>query len=397
MARRQKNAPVDTLIRVGRQGAKYQQKAIADTPRASGYTQEYQEEEYEVVIDKSAAEILDEINKRVKTPYYSAFIGIPTLICGISTLLQPLLAVLFIPGSIATYLVYKRDVIRKTTPLLYEFDDEYSRHKFTEFSELIRNLSSAKNVWRLKSQIAIDDWKRNAGANSLVVRQHSKVGQTAPNLLKTNVDVWGIDSGSIKLYLLPDMIFVFQNGVYSTITYDELQIAFDDFEYTEHETLPQDATVIGQSWKFVRRDGEADRRFNNNRQLPIVRYGLVQLSTQIFVLYLIVSSLRVASSFTHSLSSLLSSPQSIPPQMKVPLERNNIAEMESSLPEHLDILENAAAQAKQLTTSQIAQLLGISKSSVTKNQESFEYEGFRFSRAGRIGRELAWQVTKLKK
>jgi DNA-binding MurR/RpiR family transcriptional regulator len=71
--------------------------------------------------------------------------------------------------------------------------------------------------------------------------------------------------------------------------------------------------------------------------------------------------------------------------------------MESSLPEHLDILENAAAQAKQLTTSQIAQLLGISKSSVTKNQESFEYEGFRFSRAGRIGRELAWQVTKLKK
>ena len=132
---KQKNAPVDTLIRVGRQGTKYQQKAIADTPRASGYTQEYQEEEYEVVIDKSAAEILDEINKRVKSPYYSAFIGIPTLICGILTLLQPLLAVLFIPGSIATYLVYKRDVIRKTTPLLYEFDDEYSRQKFTEFSE----------------------------------------------------------------------------------------------------------------------------------------------------------------------------------------------------------------------------------------------------------------------
>lgn len=400
MASRQKNVPVDTLIKVGRQGAHYQQKTIVEPQRASGSTQEYQEEEYEVVIDRSVAEILDQINKRVKSPYYSIFIGVPTFLCFILGLKAPILLIFFVLGSIATYLLYKRDVIRKTTPLIYEFVDEYASHRFIRFSEVLRSLSSTRNVWRLKSQIATDDWKRNAGAQSIVVRQRSKVGQMALNLIKTNVDIWGIDSGSIKLYMLPDLIFVFQNGVYSTIPYDDLKIAFEDFEYTEHETLPQDATVISQTWKFVRRDGGPDRRFNNNRQLPIVRYGMVKLATRNFVLYLIISSLEIASSFTTSFSRLLASPQSNPSQLDTVLplgnSPNSTPKIESSVTKHLDILERAAFQEEQLTTSQVAQLLEVSNSSVTKNQESFEYQGFRFSRAGRIGRELAWQVTKLK-
>ena len=392
MTNKLRKVPVDTVVQVGKQGTRYQQKKV------SGYTQEYQEEEkYEIVIDKSAAEILEEINKRIKSPYYSVFIGLPTLLCFLLSLTSHIYIIFLIPGLIATYLIYRQDILRKTTPLLYEFDDEYSKQRFHHFCETLRDLSSSKRVWRLKSQMAIEDWKRNAGSQSIVVRQISRIAQMTPNLIKTNINVWGIDSGSIKLYLLPDLIFILQNGVYSTITYNELKVFHQELQYTENEALPEDATVIGETWKFVRRDGGADRRFNNNRQLPIVNYSLVQLTTQYFVLYLIVSSLKVGSSFTNSLSQLLGLSESNSFQLKTLDPKMNLQQVESNLSEQFEILEKAAIDRKNLTTSQVANLLGLSKSVITKNQDSFEYETFRLSRAGRIGREIAWQVTKLKK
>jgi biotin operon repressor len=398
MSEDKKNRPTDTVVKVGRQGTLYQQKST-DSHRTSGYTEDSQEEEYEVVIDKTAAEILDQINQRVKSPYYSVFIGIPTGICFFLGLGLPIpFFILFIAGSIATYKLYQKDIIRKTTPLIYEFEDDFSKQKYDEFNAALQNLSSTKSLWRLKSQIAIEDWKRNAGSNSLIVRQRSKIGQITPSLIKTNINAWGIDSGSIKLYLLPDLIFVFQNGVYGTITFEDLRVDFENLEYSEHETVPQDTTIIGKTWKFVRRDGAADRRFKNNRQIPIVNYGLVHFVTQYFVLYLIVSNSKLALGFTNSFSKLLgfSNPDDL--QIKTPLHQpNNTLQIAKDITENFEILNNAFFQKQQLSTSQLANTLGISKSSITKNQDSFEYEGYCFKRAGRVGREIAWQVIKIKK
>src|SRR3954468_24520892 len=54
-------------------------------------------------------------------------------------------------------------------------------------------------------------------------------------------------------------------------------------------------SLIGSTWRFVRRDGGPDRRFNNNRQLPILRYqAMLMLGPGNFakVIYLSKSSDR---------------------------------------------------------------------------------------------------------
>jgi hypothetical protein len=380
----------DTLVKVGRQGTVYQQKHYQNIERAYGSTHEASEEYEEVIVDRSAAEIIDQINKRVQSPYYSKLCGIIAIIfLFISFQLAIVLAVV-------TYVVYRADVKRKTTPLFYEFSDDYSEKKFHDSIASFSNLAIAKSSWRLKSKVAVGDWKRNAGSNSALIRHSSKIGKQNPSLLKTNVDVWGIDAGSIKLYLLPDRFFVFQDGVYSAIPYSEVQASLQELEYVEQEALPSDATVIGKTWKYVRRDGGPDRRFNNNRQLPIVRYGVVAFSSPNFIAYLIISSLGVASSFTQSFSKILSS--SGADAKSLPLSDNQIQaaslETEHSL-EHLEPLRAAADQGLELTTNQIAQSLGVSTSFITKNPVSFDYEGFRFTRSGRSGRQISWKVEYL--
>jgi hypothetical protein len=387
---KKKSQVPDTLIKVGRQGTTYQQKTYQAIERAYGSTHQDSEEYEEVIVDRSAAEIIDQINRRIKSPYYSVY-------CGIATIL---FLFFFFPLSIIlavmTYVVYRADIKRKTTPLFYEFSDDYSEKKFHDSIACFSSLAVAKSSWRLKSKVAVGDWKRNAGSNSALIRHRSKIGKQNPNLLKANVEVWGVDAGSIKLYLLPDRFFVFQDGVYSAISYSEIQASLQDLEYVEQESLPSDATVIGKTWQYVRRDGGRDRRFNNNHQLPIVRYGVVAFSSPNFIAYLIVSSLGIASSFTKSFSKILASPSAGTKSLPISDSQFQSASLETEYSlEHLEPLRKAASQGSELTTNQIAQLLGVSNSFITKNPISFDYEGFRFVRSGRSGRQISWKVDYL--
>jgi hypothetical protein len=232
MSRAKKKPQVpDTIIKVGRQGAVYQQKTCQTLERAYGSTREESEEYEEVIVDKSAAEIIDQINKRVKSPYYSLYCGIAAIL--FLFIFYPLSIVLIV----ATCLTYRADVKRKTTPLFYEFSDDYSEKKFHDGIESFSGLAVTKNSWRLKSKVTVGDWKRNAGSNSALIRHRAKIGKQNPNLLKTNVEVWGVDAGNIKLYLLPDRFFVFQDGIYSAIPYGEVQAFLEELEYVEQESL----------------------------------------------------------------------------------------------------------------------------------------------------------------
>lgn len=397
-AKKKQQVP-DTLIKVSRQGTVYQQKIYQATERAYGSTHEEFEEYEEVIVDRSAAEILDQINQRVKSPYYSLYSGIAASLVLVYLCFQSsdilgtlfFLVLLVLVLAVITYLLYRADLKRKTTPLFYQFSDDYSERQFYNAIASFSNLAATRSSWRLKSKVAVSDWKRNAGSSSALIRHRSRIGKQNPNLLKTNVEVWGVDAGSIKLYLLPDRFFVFQDGVYSAVPYDEVNASFQDLEYVEQEVLPNDAVVIGKTWKYVRRDGGPDRRFKNNRQLPIVKYGVVVFSSSNFTIYLIVSSLNIARLFTRSFSQLLtSSNTNATPSPNLGNQLESVPE--GLIPEHLEPLIIAASRGSELTTSQIAKLLDVSNSFITKNPISFDYEGFRFTRSGLSGRQISWKV-----
>lgn len=52
---------------------------------------------------------------------------------------------------------------------------------------------------------------------------------------------------------------------------------FRSARFIEEETPPVDAAVVDQTWRQVNRNGGPDRRFNDNRELPIGLYGKIDL------------------------------------------------------------------------------------------------------------------------
>lgn len=56
------------------------------------------------------------------------------------------------------------------------------------------------------------------------------------------------------------------------MNYDDLSIVVHDKQFIEEDSVPRDAKVINHTWRYVNKNGTPDRRFNNNRQIPICLY-----------------------------------------------------------------------------------------------------------------------------
>jgi hypothetical protein len=49
--------------------------------------------------------------------------------------------------------------------------------------------------------------------------------------------------------------------------------------FIEDEGVPGDAKMVGETWRYVNKKGGPDRRFSNNRQLPILLYLNMHLTS----------------------------------------------------------------------------------------------------------------------
>ena len=55
--------------------------------------------------------------------------------------------------------------------------------------------------------------------------------------------------------------------------YNNLEFNIFDSTYVESGIIPKDAKVIHYTWKYVNKKGGPDKRFKDNRKLPVCDYG----------------------------------------------------------------------------------------------------------------------------
>lgn len=174
--------------------------------------------------------------------------------------------------------VYWRDKMRKVTVLFFEPDTATADH----FENLTRALATASSMRKLKAVVSTSryaDRKYSAGASEgLKFSQASLSLGQGPGVV-ANVDVPVVKTGRTTLAFYPDRILAFQGNSVGAIAYDSLLAAEERTRFIEHESVPGDAQVIDHTWQYVNRNGGPDRRFKNNRQLPICAYSQLNLST----------------------------------------------------------------------------------------------------------------------
>jgi hypothetical protein len=174
------------------------------------------------------------------------------------------------------------DSARRSAVVLYDLEPEVAE-AYEALTRAFDHLAASSMKWHVDAGGAVRDlhtWKRNAGASTIVDKRATEFDYSLPRVLKTNVTPPTMRVGKETLYWLPDVVLVVESTRIGAVAYDMLDIRWEDTRFIEAATVPRDAQVVGQTWKHPNKNGGPDRRFANNRQLPICLYESIHLRSR---------------------------------------------------------------------------------------------------------------------
>lgn len=197
-------------------------------------------------------------------------------------LAQPVVgAILLLPGVPGLVWLWFNDRARRTVVAFYDVNDAPASW-FQGLVDAAQALAGSQALWRVAAAGNVRttyQYKVNAGANTIVSRKRAGASNQPPAALATNIAVPSIAAGKSALYFLPDRLLVKDAKRFSDISYSELQIQVTRQPFIESQRLPRDAAQVDTTWQYVNVKGGPDRRFKNNRQLPIMLYGELELTS----------------------------------------------------------------------------------------------------------------------
>src|SRR5262245_49989043 len=173
------------------------------------------------------------------------------------------------------------DSYKRRSVLFYDLDGDATK----AYEAVIRAfdaMMACAGKWHREAQGAVHDlatWKRNAGADHLVKRESTDLAHATPRIIASNIKPPSIRFGRQTVYFFPDAAFVIDGKQVGAISYDNISIQGEGISFIEEGTVPADAKVIRQTWKYLNKKGGPDRRFSNNYQIPVCLYELAQFKS----------------------------------------------------------------------------------------------------------------------
>jgi hypothetical protein len=169
--------------------------------------------------------------------------------------------------------------LEKTVVLFYDFDSDMEA-AYAQLHSAASQLANCGATWHIEASGKVLDRKYHAGASDLVRRETTYIRKAEPPYVKTNIETIAVGVGRQTLHFFPDRVLVYgANGV-GAVSYPELSVDVSATKFIESGSVPRDAEVVDHTWKYVNKSGGPDRRFKDNKELPICRYEEIALSSQ---------------------------------------------------------------------------------------------------------------------
>lgn len=234
------------------------------TVQSDLHFQEIESAATDTLTDSSSQEIITGINKKLKKwPLWP--------LCLPFCLIDSSYAIWIFVAAFLVYLLVDKN--RKKTFLVYDIDEE-TEAKIQKFYDAFKILAQCSKLWHISEEAKTGSKKKyNAGAASVIKRTPIVITYGAPTFIKTNVSVPVIPVGKQKLFFFPDKLFVCEKKQVAALSYETLRVIAKNQEFIESDKRPQDATYIDSTWLYINKNGGPDKRFRDNRQLPIFLYS----------------------------------------------------------------------------------------------------------------------------
>lgn len=143
-------------------------------------------------------------------------------------------------------------------------------------------MATSQRSWSIQTEQNIDRVKARSWAGTVVSRTPTALGRFAASLVDTQDPPLALSvlRGRSTAYFYPGFILVDNNQDtdFALIDITKLEVVSVLTNFTETDAPPSDAQCVGTTWAKANKNGSRDRRFANNRELPILRYGSLHIS-----------------------------------------------------------------------------------------------------------------------
>ena len=231
--------------------------------------------------DSSAADLLVELNRVKKRRARLPIVVVVGLVVfcwsGLAGADSWFVALALLTTIVLALYARHLDVLNGTALLNYSLEGEAAQ-AFEKLQAPFRQLATCQLVWQIDAA-GNADAKRNAGATTNLRRTEIRPMFSRPPKVQCNIEVPTLKAGQATLYFFPDRLFVYDAAGVGAVPYSELKIDVQQSRFVEHGRVPNDSRQVGTTWQYVNKKGGPDRRFNSNRQIPVMEYGIIKFSS----------------------------------------------------------------------------------------------------------------------
>jgi len=219
------------------------------------------------MLQSEAYKVLSSQIKKLQIIVYGIIVA--TLALSIALSLPMIFIIGFVVAIILGY--------RISPSIEYSFDDE-QQARWNEISEAWRAVAKSCDLQEITLHAKANDPRTNAGIKESIDTSKMKSGKTLPWFMKTNVTPIVFTMKKHTLAIMPDRLLVFQGGL-GAVDYSEVKFELFIQGFLVEGKTPKDSELIQYVWRYANKDGSRDKRFNNNSQYPIMKYGKIFISS----------------------------------------------------------------------------------------------------------------------
>lgn len=214
--------------------------------------------------------LYDELFKQIKHTRKIAY-----LILFLSIFVAPFSPVLIFAciGLAIYYLSSHRYMIE------YEFDDT-EREKWDALSTAWRGIASSQSLQEITMTAKSRNVRENAGIENAYDTIKMRGDGTLPFSLKTNIEPIVFAMKDKQIAIMPDRLLVFTKKDIGVLDYADIKFDLSAVGFLESGPVPGDAELVKMVWGYANKDGSPDKRYTNNKQFPVMKYGQIIMTSK---------------------------------------------------------------------------------------------------------------------
>lgn len=164
----------------------------------------------------------------------------------------------------------------------FKFDDEI-KNDYLSLKNSFEQLCRSDSIWDITSEQENDRYKTRSAANYSVNKIKVGFEITSLDFINTKHEALKIQNANGgDLYFYPGFIVMKDKGNdgFGLIDYRDLVIEHHPQKFIETSRVPSDTKIVGNTWKYVNKNGQPDKRFKDNCQIPVALYYDFNISSR---------------------------------------------------------------------------------------------------------------------